>query len=331
MKLWDYVEVGGDIYKDGRCCTIDSITDCRFICDAIGAPFYVLNLSAEFRETVIENFVAEYRAGRTPNPCVRCNSEVKWDAFLRKADELGCDHIATGHYAFVEKGDSGNYRIRKGVDRTRDQSYVLWGVSQEALKRTLMPLGGLLKSEVREIAARHGLRTAGKPESREICFVADNDYRRFLSEYEAHLGRSFEPGDIVHEDGRILGRHNGTAFYTIGQRKGLGVTSPRPLYVQRIDTQANRVIVGDEDSLYRSELLAEMINWSGRSAATDAFDVDVKIRYLHQPARARLVPLTGQTARVIFEEKQRAVTPGQSVVFYDNDIVLGGGLIADAL
>ncbi len=328
MKLWDYIEVGGDIYKDGRCCTIDSITDCRFVCDSIGAPFYVLNLSAEFRETVIEDFVSEYRAGRTPNPCVRCNSEVKWDAFLKKADELGCEFIATGHYAFIEQGAEGRWRIRKGVDQTRDQSYVLWGVSQEALRRTLMPLGGLLKSEVRGIAARHGLRTATKPESREICFVADNDYRRFLSEYEASRGRSFEPGEIVHENGSVLGRHDGTAFYTIGQRKGLGVTSPRPLYVQRIDTQTNRVIVSEEDSLYQGELLAERINWSGRSSSAEPFEADVKIRYLHQPARARVVPLTKQTARVIFVEKQRAVTPGQSVVFYDNDVVLGGGLIA---
>ncbi|PWB73520.1 tRNA 2-thiouridine(34) synthase MnmA [candidate division GN15 bacterium] len=329
MKLWDYVDVGGDIHKDGRCCTIDSITDCRFVCDAIGAPFYVLNLSAEFRETVIENFVSEYRAGRTPNPCVRCNSEVKWDAFLKKADELGCEYIATGHYAFIERGEEGTYRIRKGVDQTRDQSYVLWGVSQDALKRTLMPLGRLLKSEVREIAARHGLRTATKPESREICFVADDDYRRFLSEYEAHRGRSFEPGDIVGEDGSVLGRHNGTAFYTIGQRKGLGVTSPRPLYVQRIDVGSNQVIVGEEDSLYRGELLAERINWTGKKPTADTFDAEVKIRYLHAPARARLVPLTAHSARVIFVEKQRAVTPGQSVVFYDGDVVLGGGLIAN--
>jgi tRNA-specific 2-thiouridylase len=192
-----------------------------------------------------------------------------------------------------------------------------------------MPLGGLLKSEVREIAARHGLRTATKPESREICFVADNDYRRFLSEYEASRGRSFESGEIVHENGSVLGRHDGTAFYTIGQRKGLGVTSPRPLYVQRIDTETNRVIVGEEDSLYQAELLAERINWSARSFSAEPFDADVKIRYLHQPARSRVVPLTEQTARVIFTEKQRAVTPGQSVVFYDDDIMLGGGLIAN--
>lgn len=330
MKLWDYVEVGADIYKDGRCCTIDSITDCRFVCDAIGAPFYVLNLSAEFRESVIENFVSEYRSGRTPNPCVKCNSEIKWEAFLRKADELGCEFIATGHYAFIEKGDTGCYRIRKGVDQTRDQSYVLWGLSQEALKRTLMPLGGLLKSQVREIAAQRGLRTATKPESREICFVADNDYRRFLSEYEAHRGRQFQPGEIVHENGMVLGRHDGTAFYTIGQRKGLGLTSPRPLYVQKIEPITNRVVVGEGDALYSSELVAEQVNWSGQSQTSVPFEADVKIRYLHQPARAQVIPLTAQSAKIIFVEKQRAITPGQSVVFYDNDIVLGGGLIADA-
>ena len=330
MKLWDYVEVGGDIYKDGRCCTIDSITDCRFVCDAIGAPFYVLNLSAEFRESVIDNFISEYRAGRTPNPCVRCNSEIKWEAFLRKADELGCASIATGHYAFIEKGENGRYRIRKGVDQTRDQSYVLWGLSQEALGRTLMPLGGLLKSQVREIAARHELRTATKPESREICFVSDNDYRRFLSEYEAHRGRQFESGEIVHENGTVLGRHDGTAFFTIGQRKGLGVTSPRPLYVQRIDVATNRVVVGDEDALYCGELTAKQINWSGQTPATESFEADVKIRYLHQPARAQVIPLTAESARIIFVEKQRAITPGQSVVFYNSDIVLGGGLIAEA-
>ena len=197
MKLWDYVDVGGDIYRDGRCCTLDSITDCRFVCDAIGAPFYVLNLSAHFRDTVIDNFVSEYRSGRTPNPCVRCNSDVKWNAFLRKAQELGCKYIATGHYAFIEQGANGRYFVRKGNDATRDQSYVLWGVTQDALSRTLMPLGGLLKSQVREIAHQHGLRTAAKPESREICFVVDNNYRRFLNDFEQKRGRQFEPGEIV--------------------------------------------------------------------------------------------------------------------------------------
>jgi len=330
MKLWDYVDVGADIYRDGRCCTLDSITDCRFVCDRIGAPFYVLNLSAHFREQVIDNFVDEYRAGRTPNPCVRCNSEVKWHEFLRKARELDCAYIATGHYSYIEQGDRERWHIRKGRDVTRDQSYVLWGLSQDALAHTLMPLGGLLKSEVREIARHHGLRTAEKAESREICFVADNDYRRFLSEFEAKRGRSFVPGEIVHTDGTVLGSHRGTAFYTIGQRKGLGIAHPTPLYVQEIDVAGNRVIVGDNDNLFRTGFTVSSVNWIDLSpdrAVEQPFDADVKIRYLHTPGRARITPLSETEVRIEYREGQRAITPGQSVVFYRDDIVLGGGLI----
>jgi len=333
MKLWDYVDVGADIYKDGRCCTLDSITDCRFVCDKIGAPFYVLNLSSEFKGSVIDNFVNEYRAGRTPNPCVRCNSEVKWDEFLRKAQEVGCDYIATGHYSFIEQGESGRWHIRKGVDETRDQSYVLWGLKQDALARTLMPLGGLRKTEVRDIARKYDLRTAEKAESREICFVADNDYRRFLREHEEKQGRKFEPGEIVHTDGTVLGRHEGTAFFTIGQRKKLGVSYPTPLYVRSIDAATHRVVVGDDHELYEGDLTAESINWmglgpTGRGTVEEPFEAEVKIRYLHPPARAEVEPLTADSARVTFVDKQRAITPGQSVVFYDGDILLGGGLIA---
>ncbi len=328
MKLWDYVDVGADIYKDGRCCTIDSITDCRLVCDAIGAPFYVLNLSAEFRQSVIENFVSEYRAGRTPNPCVRCNSEIKWQAFLLKAEELGCEGIATGHYAKIEKNASGRWQIRKGTDTTRDQSYVLWGLTQDALSRTLTPLGSLLKSEVREIARKHNLRTAAKAESREICFVVDNDYRRFLSEFESRRGKTFEPGDIVNADGRVLGRHNGSAFFTVGQRKGLGLSHPTPLYVQKIDPVTNRVVVGEEDGIYSKSLIAEQVNWVGVEAAISKFEAEVKIRYLHEPAAAEIELLTGNRLQISFKAPQRAVTPGQSVVLYNRDVVLGGGLIA---
>ncbi len=326
MKLWDYAEVGADIFKDGRCCSLDSVTDCRFVCDKIAAPFYVLNLSEEFRRDVIEDFVSEYKAGRTPNPCVRCNTNIKWSGFLTKARELGCDYIATGHYSFVEQQPKGYYCIRKGVDATRDQSYVLWGLGQDALSRTLMPLGGLLKSEVRQIARANGLRTADKAESREICFVADNDYRRFLAEYEANHGRRFEPGEIVHEDGRVLGTHTGTAFYTIGQRRGLGIGHPTPLYVQRIDVPSRRVIVGENDSLLRSFLRAARVNWMGPPPQQPC-EVTVKIRYQHTPANATVTPDGRSAANVAFAGPQRAVTPGQSVVFYDGDILLGGGII----
>ncbi len=376
MKLWDYVDVGGDIYKDGRCCTIDSITDCRLVCDKIAAPFYVLNMSAKFRDTVIDNFVSEYRAGRTPNPCVMCNSDIKWSAFLQKAREVGCDYIATGHYSFVEQGRGGRWHIRKGVDSTRDQSYVLWGISQEALAMTLMPLGGLLKKEVREIAARNNLRTAKKPESREICFVTDNDYRRFLRDWEEKHGLGQAPGEIVHEDGTVLGPHDGTTNFTVGQRRGFGLAHPpsSPLYVQRIDATSHRVIVGDNSSLYKTDLIAERVNWVGMalpeivipakagiqspsSAGQDpcgpdpshpehnpchpersrrvtdgnhaSFPALVKIRYLHTPGPAVITPLTDNRVHITFTDKQRAITPGQSVVFYDGDILLGGGIIAE--
>ncbi len=331
MKLWDYVDVGADIYKDGRCCTIDSITDCRIVCDAIDAPFYLLNLSKHFQKTVIDDFVSEYRAGRTPNPCVQCNSEVKWDEFLRKAKELGCEHIATGHYSFVEQLSNDRWAIRKGTDKSRDQSYVLWGLSQDALARTLMPLGPFLKTEVREIAKKHNLRTADKAESREICFVADDDYRRFLKEHEEKQNRKFEPGDIVHTDGTVLGKHDGTAFFTVGQRKGMGISYPTPLYVQYLDIEKNQVVVGGNDSLFCNELLADNINWIGmaKPGTGKSIQVDVKIRYLHEASPATLECTNESTALIKFEKPQRAITPGQSVVFYNDDLLLGGGLIRE--
>jgi len=328
MKLWDYVDVGGDIYKDGRCCTIDSITDCRMVCDKINSPFYVLNMSLEFRNTVINNFVSEYSQGRTPNPCVKCNTDVKWNEFLRKAEQLGCDFIATGHYAIIEKNENDRWHIRKGIDGTRDQSYVLWGVTQEALSKTLMPLGKLKKTEVRQMAAKYALRTAHKPESREICFVTDNNYRRFLNDWNEKRGLVYAPGDIVHENGEVLGRHQGIANYTIGQRKGLGISYPSPLYVQQVDVDSNRVIVGENDALFTSSLEADSVNWVGGNANNGEFEAEIKIRYLHKPAAGRVTPLAPNRVQILFHNKQRAITAGQSVVFYDEDVVLGGGIIS---
>ncbi len=325
MKLWTGTEPDGDARSGGS----DSINDCRFVCDRIAAPFYVQDLSGLFREEIIENFVAEYKAGRTPNPCVRCNSEIKWKGLLDKASEIGCDFVATGHFAFVEHNRQGRWYVRRGDDRSRDQSYVLWRLSQEALSRTLMPLGGVNKDEVREIARRNRLETAEKKESREICFVVDDDYRRFLRQWEERKGGAPEPGEIVHVDGRVLGRHEGTAFYTVGQRRGLGVANPVPLYVQRIDVANNRVIVGGEDTLYRSELTVERVRWQAMVPNAQPFEAAVKIRYRHSAARACVRPVSESCVHVIFEEKQRAVTPGQSAVFYDGDILIGGGIIAE--
>jgi len=325
MKLWDYADVGGEeIFRDGRCCSLDAITDCRSICDQLEAPFYVLNLSRSFKDNVIDNFVDEYKAGRTPNPCIRCNSHIKWEEFLRKAREVGCDFIATGHYASIEQADNGRYFVRMGKDGTRDQSYVLWGLSQEALEMTRMPLAGLEKSKVREIARNHGLRTAERKESREICFVADDDYHRFLTEYEAKEGRKFEPGDIVHENGAVVGQHRGIAFYTIGQRRGLGIAWPQPLYVTELDPVGNRVVVSEGSSLHKNEAVVEQVNWLALDPSAASSDSATD---LHTPARARITLLTDRSVRVTFAEKQRAITPGQSAVFYHDDIVLGGGVI----
>ncbi len=327
-KLWNYDEVGGDEHQDGRCCSLDAINDARLVCDALGAPFYVLDMADHFRKMVIEDFVAEYKAGRTPNPCIRCNSRLRWTEFLRKAEEVGCDHIATGHYAIIDNDATGRRRIRMGIDDTRDQSYVLWGLRQEALAKTVMPLGGLLKSEVRDIARRHDLRTAETKESREICFVADNDYHRFLREWEEKQGRKIsKPGEIVHEDGRVLGQHDGTAFFTIGQRRGMGIAHPTPLYVSGIDVEHNRVIVAGDESLFAREAVVNDVNWVSIPALSETLSASVKIRYQHRPAPARLEPISDDSVRIVFSDKQRAITPGQSAVFYDGDVLLGGGVI----
>jgi tRNA-specific 2-thiouridylase len=328
MKLWDNADVGHGSREDALNGSVDAIADCRAVCDAIGARLYVIDMSADFREKVIEDFVDEYRAGRTPNPCIRCNSEVRWRLLLQKAAEIGCDHVATGHYAFIEKNRHNRWQIRRGVDATRDQSYVVWGLCREALSRTLMPLGGLRKSEVREISTRHDLKAADRKESREICFVPDDDYRRFLIEYEAKRKRAPVPGDIVHENGTVLGKHKGTVFYTIGQRKGLGIAHPTPLYVQRIDVAENRVIVGDNDSLFGNECTLDRVNWVAIGNPGEPFEGEVKIRYLHQPAAAVIEPRRNNTLHVAFADKQRAITPGQSAVIYHGDVLLAGGVIA---
>lgn len=329
MKLWDFSEVGGEMKQDGRCCTLESIDDCRALCASIDAPFYVLNFVDKFRKEVIENFVSEYRAGRTPNPCVVCNTRLKWESFLKRARELGCDYMATGHYASIKRyAQTGRYYIVPGEDVTRDQSYALWGLSQDALAHTLLPLGEMEKSEVRRRAHEHGVRTADKPESREICFVTDNNYRRFLREWEQKQGRKFEGGEIVDESGETIGHHEGVPFYTIGQRKGLGVFRPEPVYVKEIYPETNRIVVSGVESLSKYDVDVSEINWMAIERPSEPFDAKVKIRYLHKAAEAYVTPLDSDTVRVTFKEKQRAITPGQSAVFYREQVVLGGGVIS---
>jgi len=331
MKLWDYSDVGGDSHQDGRCCSIESINNLRAICDSSSIPFYVLDFTSDFRNIVIENFVSEYRRGRTPNPCILCNTHLKWSGLLSKAMQFGCDFIATGHYAIINFDDkSMRYLIRKGLDATRDQSYALWGLSQEALSQTLLPNGKYRKSEIRELASGLGLRTAKTPESQDICFVADNDYHRFLKEWEGKRGRGFRPGKIVNTKGEVIGEHRGIAFYTVGQRKGLGITHPTPLYVKSIDAVSDTVIVGEDADLFSSKMTVRGVNWIALDHPQTQFKADLKIRYLHDPGSATVVPVNNDTVEVIFDIPQRAITPGQSAVFYDTDVVLGGGIIDSA-
>lgn len=325
MKLWDYSEVGGDDRRDGRCCNLEAIDNARAVCASLGVPHYLLNMSEEFKEIVIGNFVSEYRAGRTPNPCVLCNTEMKWERFLSRAVGIGCDFIATGHYARTGfDADSSRQFLRRGIDPTRDQSYALWGVSQEALSRTVLPLGELAKAEVRRIAEEAGLKTAQTPESMEICFVADDNYERFIREW---VNEEIPGGEIVTESGEVIGKHKGLPFYTVGQRKGLGIAHPTPLYVQKIEPATNRVVVGSDSALERRSMTVSSVNWVSIPPPSDSFTADVQIRYQHRPRPASIALQSDGRLSVSFESPQRAVTPGQSAVFYRGDVVLAGGII----
>lgn len=331
MNLWDYDRVGGNVNRDSGCCSIDTMDDARAVCHKLGIPHYVVNFRDEFEATVTENFVREYLSGRTPNPCVRCNTYIKWGALLRKAFDLGADYIATGHYARITRdSESGRYLLRRGVDRSKDQSYALWGLQPAGLRHTLLPVGEYTKSEVREIARRLGLRTAEKPESQEICFVPDNDYRRYLREKVPSLQEGVG-GEIVDREGNVVGLHRGFPFYTVGQRRGLGLSLGRPVYVTEIDPRTNRVIVGTQDELEVGGLVAEQVNWVSIEGLASPRRAEVKIRYRDPGVVATLYPQDNGRVKVLFERPQRAVTAGQSAVFYEDDILLGGGVIQSAI
>jgi tRNA-specific 2-thiouridylase len=282
-----------------------------------------VNFEEEFQRFVIDDFVAEYFRGRTPNPCVRCNQWIKFELLLKKARELAAAFLATGHYARIAQDACGRFRLLKGVDEGKDQSYFLFTLSQEQLSATLFPLGGMTKQEVRRLAAGYGLRVAEKGESQEICFVPDNDYVRFLEEVRGEVPLS---GDIVDSRGNLLGRHNGTYRYTVGQRKGLGIAHPHPLYVLGVDIARNEVIVGGRDELLGDGLVAAEVNWIA-PPPDSVIEATCKIRYRHRPVACRIEPLPGNRAEVRFLKRENAITPGQAVVFYREDEVLGGGWI----
>lgn len=317
LRLWDGPAA------DGGCCSLEDVEDARSTARRLGIDYYVFNFSGTFRAQVVEDFIRCYRAGDTPNPCVRCNRYAKFPALLRRADDLGIGHIATGHYARVGRED-GRWTLRKGLDGRKDQSYFLYPLPQETLSRLLLPLGGLDKAAVRAIAEERGLASAHKRDSQDICFVPGGDYAGFLEE----RGVEFPPGDFVDIDGNVLGRHHGLARYTTGQRRGLGIGgSAEPLYVLRKDAASNTVVLGRETGLYTSAAEAEDFQWVSLPPGDAPLAVAAKTRYSQTEARGVLYPESGTRVRVAFEKPQRAVTRGQSLVAYRGDTVIGGGII----
>ena len=308
--------------------TPSGVADAQRVADVLGIPHYVFDFTASFEQTVIGYFLDEYQCGRTPNPCIVCNRHIKFGALLRKGEELGAQYIATGHYARVERGADGIYRLRKGQDTAKDQSYVLYHLNQETLARVLLPLGNFSKDETRRMAEEeYHLPVAHKAESQEICFVPHDDYKTYLRKKRP---AAVQRGEIVDQAGNVLGVHEGISFYTIGQRRGLGIAAPEPLYVTALDPMQNRVVVGTADDVYGRELIASHPLWTMWDALREARTVQAKIRCGKREAAATVIP-EGACVRVRFSEPQRAVTPGQSVVFYEDDIVLGGGVIDEVI
>ncbi len=309
----------------GTCCGLPAIEDARKVAWKLGIPHYVLNLRDVFFCEVVSYFFEEYKQGRTPNPCVRCNRTIKFGALLEKARELGADFIASGHHARIEPDrQSGRYLLKKGTDRHKDQSYFLYALQQEQLAHTLMPIGNLTKDRVREMARELDLPVAMKPQSQEICFIPDESYADFI---RAHAPDAAKPGPILDVQGNLLGQHRGIIYHTIGQRKGLGIAAEKPLYVTAIDPRRNAIIVGTKAETYSRELVASELNWIAIARPAQPLTVKAKVRYRHPETEATVTPLNDRRARVVFSQPQMAITPGQAVVFYHGDSVLGGGTI----
>ena len=320
MKLYENEDAGID--RSRTCCSLDDVEDARSVAHRLGMPYYVFNFTEDFREQIIGKFIRSYEQGRTPNPCIDCNRCMKFEKLCRRARELGCDKIVTGHYARIQM-ENGRYTLKRALDPAKDQSYVLYMLTQEQLAMTLLPLGELTKQETRRIAAENGFLNAEKPDSQDICFVPDGDYARVI---RLHTGREYAPGPFVDREGRVLGTHRGIIHYTIGQRRGLGVSAENRLYVVSIRPTDNTVVLGSNDDLFSRELTAEGFNWIMEPPAGE-IRCEAKIRYRHpaQPARAKC--LEDGRVQVVFDQPQRAITAGQSVVLYDGDTVLGGGEI----
>lgn len=325
MKTWDYATSGGS-KKETGCCSLDSINDARSIAVKHGIHHMILDIRDEFGDFVIENFVDEYLAGRTPNPCVLCNTHIKWEALLKRANQLDCDFIATGHYAQV-RHENNRYVVSKGLDENKDQSYVLWGLTQQSLSRTRFPLGQYRKSQIRQMALDMGYdELVKKSESYEICFVPDNDYRGFLKRKVEGLEQRVDGGNFVNREGKILGKHKGYPFYTIGQRKGLEIAVGEPLYVISIHPETNTVVLGKEDELNRKGMWVRGLNMGKYAELTNPLEAVTKIRYKNAGTASTLYQ-EGNRMKVIFDADVKGIAPGQSAVFYEGDDVIGGGWI----
>ena len=320
MQLYD--QRGGESF--GSCCTLDDLHDARRVAGALGFPHYILNFEQQFEETVISNFVREYANGRTPLPCARCNSDLKFSTLLDRAIGFGAEHVATGHYARVEQREDGRWLLKRSADGQKDQSYFLFSLTQAQLVRARFPVGSLTKLQVRDEARRLGLTVADKPDSQEICFVPSGDYAAFVAKKQPDVARS---GAIVDESGVKIGEHAGVHRFTVGQRKGLGIAAPQPLYVLKLDSATSTVVVGAREALEQTRLTASGVNWISADAPSHWMRVAAQIRHRHAAASARVRALTGDRAELEFDSPQPAITPGQAVVFYDGDVVVGGGWI----
>jgi tRNA-specific 2-thiouridylase len=333
MQLWNQrrlPELQGDGPAQHRCCSLDDVYDAKAVAQHLNFPHYVVNFEEQFEARVVRPFVDQYLAGRTPIACTNCNTDVKFEPLLRMARQIGAERLATGHYARIRRNnETSRWELLRALDDTKDQSYFLWGLSQEQLSRSNFPLGELTKEEVRALARRANLPVAEKPESMELCFVPTGNYVQFIQAYSKERGVPLQQGEgeITNENGDVVGRHHGVHNFTIGQRKGLGFSAGKPLYVLSIDPEKNRVVVGEDDVLRKTTCEVEGLNWISCEQPSAPLRAFVKIRHKHEPASATIEPLDNATTRVTFDTPQRAITPGQAAVFYDGDVVLGGAWI----